>query len=114
MYKIQSNVGEIKQCCKAFLLHRKEIVKNRRVKYIHEHLNDRNIFGKKKYKSVKDVVRYMKKEIDLFDNIWVNLWFRGSHWESEANDLLQSIKHLPDERIIYLTEDMVFILSYKE
>ena len=61
MYKIQSNVGEVKQCCKAFLLQRKEIVKNRRVQYIHEHINDKNIFGRKKYKSVKDVIRYMKK-----------------------------------------------------
>ena len=98
----------------SYLLHRKEIVKNRRVKYIHEHINDTNFFGRKKYKSVKNVIRYMKKTGDMFGTIWSDLWIKGSRWESEAKDLLQRVEFLPDNRIVYLSEDMAFILTYKE
>ena len=50
----------------------------------------------------------------MFGTIWSDLWVRGSRWESEAKDLLQRVEFLPDNRIVYLSEDISFILTYKE
>ena len=113
MYKIKSTVGEVKELCLLYLKQRKNIVKNRRVKYIREHLNDRNIFYQKKFKSVKDVVRYMKKTGALFGTIWSDLWIKGSLWETQVKELYSNIEYLPNNREIWLQEDMSFLFGYK-
>lgn len=114
MYKIKSTIGEVKELCKAYLKERKIIVKNRRVKYIHEHINDRNIFGRKKYKSVKDVIRYMKKTGDLFGTIWSDMFLTGSYWDIEVTNLFHYTKNLPEAREIWLQEEMSFLFMYKD
>lgn len=114
MYKIKSTVGEVRALCKAYSKERKAVVKNRRVKYIHEHINDKTFFGKKKFKSVKDVIRYMKKTGDLFGTIWSDIWVRGCRWENEVKDLYVYCKNLLDDREIWLQEDMSFLFMYKE
>jgi len=113
MYKIKSTVGEVRNLCIAYMENRKFVVKSRRVKYIHEHINDKNIFGKNRYKSVKDVIRYMKKHEDAFGTIWTNCWERGCYWEGSIANLLNSIKNLPKDREIWLQE-LSFLFKYKE
>lgn len=117
MYKIKSTVGEVRELCKTYLKERKSVVKNRRVKYIHEHINDKNFFGRKKFKSVKDVVRYMKNtypELFLNISIWDYKELKGSKWTNCTKDLLEVISNLPDDREIWLQEDMGFLFTYKE
>lgn len=113
MYKIKSTVGEVKDLCKAYLKERKVVVKNRRVKYIHEHINDKDFFGRKKYKSVKDVIRYMKKTGDLFGTIWGGMFLTGSYWHTQVTDLYIYTKNLPEDREIWLQEEMNFLFRYK-
>lgn len=114
MYKIKSTVGEVKELCKAYLKHRKEIIKNRRVKYIHKHIDDKNIFCKKKFKSIKDVIRHMKNTSDLFGTIWSDLWIKGSLWETQVKELYSNIEYLPNNREIWLQEEMSFLFGYKD
>lgn len=114
MYKIKSSVGEVRNLCIAYMENRKFVVKSRRVEYIHKHINDKNIFGKNRYKSVKDVIRYMKKTEELFGTIWTYCWVSGSYWEKSITDLFNSIKNLPDDREIWLQEELSFLFKYKE
>lgn len=115
VYKIKSTVGEVKELCKAYAKERKCVVKNRRVKYIHEHISDKYLyFFGKKFKSVKDVIRYMKKTGDLFGTIWSDIWVRGSIWENDVMDLYVYCNNLPEDREIWLQEDMSFLFMYKE
>lgn len=115
MYKIKSTVGEVKELCLLYFKHRKNTVKNRRVKYIHEHINDRNIFGRKKFKSTRDVVKYMKEtEGRFYGTIWADFWIKGSRCVEETSSLYAAAKNLPDDREIWLQEDMSFLFGYKD
>lgn len=114
MYKIKSNAGEVKELCSAFLRHRKEKIKKARVDYIHMHLNDKNFFGKRKYKSVKDVIRYMKTTGDFFGTIWYDFSVRGDYWSAKVKDLYDYCKYLPSTREVWLNEDMSFLFTYKD
>lgn len=113
MYKIKSSVGELRVLCSKYINWRKEIVKNRRVKFIHEIINDKTFFGNRKYNSVKDVIRYMKTTRDMWGTVWSDLSIRGSGWVSNTKDLLKNISNLPDEREVWLTEEMSFLFEYK-
>lgn len=114
MYKIKSTVGEVKELCKLSLKHRKEIVKDRLVERIHLHLNSKNIFGKKKFKTIRQVIKYMKENNhnSMFTE-WEWLEWKGSHWEHITRDLLDKISSLPNDREIWLQEEMSFLFMYK-
>lgn len=114
MYKIKSTVGEVKELCIAYLKRRKEYVKNRRVQWIHNNIDNRNFLGMKKFKSVKDVIHHMKNTQDTWGTIWSDLSVRGSAWESDVIDLFDNIEHLPDNREIWLQQGMSFLFKYKE
>lgn len=114
MYKIKSTAGEVKVLCKAYLKEFKANVKNRRVQYIHEHINDKDIFGRKKYNSVKDVIRYMKTTRGTsLDSIWGDFSVQGSFWRDKANNLYKNVNKLPDSREIWLEEGLSFLFGYK-
>lgn len=113
MYKIKSTVGEVKEICVKYLKRRKEVVKKRRVEYIHNIIADKTIFGKPKFKSVRDVVRYMKRTSGTWGTIWSDLNIRGSYWGDNVKNLYTYCKNLPEDREIWLQEDMSFLFQYK-